>query len=72
MSLKPLAQVSNTKNVAERGGWQLNTMISILASYPGFDSQHLTKKFRGKIVDIAEVNQWRCLEEREQWLEIVD
>ena len=47
-------------------------MISILASYPGFDSQHLTKKFRGKIVDIAEVNQWCCLEEREQWLEIVD
>ena len=41
-------------------------MISILASgpsCPGFDSQNY---FRGKIVDVTEVNQWRCLEESGQ------
>ena len=30
------------------------------------------KKFRGKIRGVAEVNQWRWLEESEQWLENVD
>ena len=43
-------------------------MVVILASRPsclGFD-------FRGKIVNIAKVNQWHCLEESEQWLANVD
>ena len=51
---------------------QLSTMVSILASgpsCPGFDSQHSLKNFRGKNVNVAEVNQHRCLEERGQWLE---
>ena len=49
-------------------------MVSILASrpnYPGFDSQLSQKNFRGKNVNVAEVNQWPCLEESEQWLENV-
>ena len=40
-------------------------LVSILASgpsRPGFDSQH----------DVAEVNQWCCLEESGCWLENVD
>ena len=31
-----------------------------------------TKKFSEKIIDVAEVNQWRGLEESRQWLENVD
>ena len=27
---------------------------------------------RGKIINVSEVNQWRCLEESGQWLENVD
>ena len=27
----------------------------------------LPKIFRGKIVNVAEVNQWRCLEQSVQW-----
>ena len=59
-----------TKTENEEG--QHSTMVSILASDPGctrFDSQRSQKKFRGKIVDDAEVNQWRWLEERGQWHE---
>ena len=52
-------------------------MISILASgpcCPMFDSQRSPqrspqKKFGEQIVDVAEVNQRRCLEESGQWLE---
>ena len=50
-------------------------MVSILASRPScpwFDSQHSPKNFRWKNIDIAEVNQWRCLEVSRQWLENVD
>ena len=49
-------------------------MVCILASrpnYPGFDSQLSKKNFTGKNVNVAEVNQWRCLEESGQWLEDV-
>ena len=50
-------------------------MYSILAyrlCCPWFYSQHSPKKFIGKIVDVADVNQRRCLEESGQWLENVD
>ena len=39
---------------------------------PEFDSQHYQKNFRGKIIDVAEVNQQRWLEESGQRLENVD
>ena len=47
-------------------------MVSILASEPscpGFDSKHSQKNFRGEIINVAEVNQWCCLEESGQLLE---
>ena len=49
-------------------------MKSILASgpcCPMFDSQRSVpqKKFGEQIVDVAEVNQRRCLEESGQWFE---
>ena len=47
-------------------------MVSILASSPscpGFNSQNF---IRGKIIDVAEVNQCCWLEESEHWLENVD
>ena len=51
-------------------------MVRILASgpsCPGFDSQHSAKILsEEKIIDIAEVYQWRWLEERGQWFESVD
>ena len=50
-------------------------MVSILAlgpSCPRFDSQYSQKMFQGKIVDVAELNQRRGLEESGQWLEYVD
>ena len=50
-------------------------MYSILAyrlCCPGFDSQDSPKKFIGKIVDVVEINQWRCFGESGQWLENVD
>ena len=51
-------------------GPEHSAMVSILAywpSCPGFDSQ-----LSRKIVDVAKVNQWRCFEESDQWLENVD
>ena len=56
-------------------GGQHSTMVSKLASGPSctrFDSQHSQKKFRGKIIDVAEINQRGWLEESGQWLENVD
>ena len=37
-----------------------------------FDSQRSQKKFSGKIINVAEVNQRRWLEESGLWLENVD
>ena len=37
-----------------------------------FDSQRTQKNFKGKIIDVAQVNQPPLLEERGQWLEDVD
>ena len=42
---------------------QHSTNVSAIASEPNF---------RGKIVDVAELNEWHCLKESEQWLENVD
>ena len=53
------------------GGKQHSTMVSIFAA-PGLDSQRSPKNFIGKIVDVADVNLWRCLEKSGQWLENVD
>ena len=39
--------------------------LSLIPSIPKKNSEE-------KIVDIAEVNQWPCLEESGQWLENVD
>ena len=38
----------------------------------GFDSQHSQKHFRGKIINVAEVNLRRWLVESGRWLENVD
>ena len=54
---------------------QLSTMLSILASRsscPRFDYHHSQFFFRGKIVNVAEVNQERCLEESGQWFKNAD
>ena len=55
---------------------QHGTMVSRLASGPScprFDSQHSQKEFQKKIiVNVAEVNQWPCIEESGQWLQNVD
>ena len=51
------------RKVVWSGGCQHNTMGSTLASqpsWPGFNSQHSQKISRGKIIDVAEVNQRRC------------
>ena len=50
-------------------------MLSTLASkpiYPEFDTQHSNFFSEEKIADVAEFNQWRCLEESGQRLENVD
>ena len=50
-------------------------MASILAfgpNCPGSYSQHYLQNILGKNANVAEVNQWRCLEERERWLKNVD
>ena len=50
-------------------------MVSKLASRqscPGFESQLSGHFFRGKIVDVADVNQRRCLEESGWCLEHAD
>ena len=50
-------------------------MLSTLASkpiYPEFDTRHSKNFSDEKIADVAEVNQWRCLEESGQCLENVD
>ena len=51
----------------EKGRGQHSTMVIILASRPscpGFNSPHSLIFFSEEtIVDVAEVKQWRCLEE---------
>ena len=50
-------------------------MVSILASVPsctGFDSSVPKKISEEKIIDVAEINQWRWLEANGLWLENVD
>ena len=50
-------------------------MVSIFASEtscPWFDSRHYKKISEAKIVDAAEANQKRSLEESRQWLQTVD
>ena len=47
-------------------------MVSVFASGPschGFDSHDSQNLIVGKIVDVAEKNIQRCLEESELWLE---
>ena len=44
----------------------------LLSQQPRFDSQHSRNCFRGKLIDVAKVDQWRWLEESGQWLENVD
>ena len=41
-------------------------------SSPGFNSHRSQIFCRGKVIDVAEVNQWHWLEESGQWLENVD
>ena len=54
-------------------GGQHCTVVIVLASGPGFDSQCSQIFFKCQIVDVAvEVNQRRCLEESGQWLENVN
>ena len=43
-----------------------------LTQQPGFNTQHFPNFFRGKIIDVAEVNQQCRLDECGQWLENVD
>ena len=58
------------------GGGQRSTMVSILTSGPSCPGFNVTafpiffQKFF--FVNVAEVNQWRCLEESGQLLENVD
>ena len=50
-------------------------MVCILASGPSFPGSipSIPEKIsEDKIVDVAEFNQWRCLEESQQGLEIFD
>ena len=47
-------------------------MVSILSaglSCPRFNSKCSPKIFKGKLFDVAEVNQQRCLEDSGQWPE---
>ena len=48
-----------------------NSIIASCPSCPGFDSQRPKFFSVEKIVDVAEVNQWHCLQESGQWLENV-
>ena len=52
--------------------WLHSTDVAylLLTQQPGFDSRHSQQIFRGKIIDVAEVNQQCWLQESGQWLEI--
>ena len=53
---------------------QHSTKVSIIASRhssPGFDYQCSKKNSEEKIVDVAEANQWCCLEQSGQWFKNV-
>ena len=59
----------------EQEAGQHSTMVSLhasISSCPEFDPQCSCNFSKEKIADVAEVNQWRCLEESGQWLENVD
>ena len=65
----------STKGLDVSGGGQYSTIVNRLASAPScprFNSQHSQNYFRGKIINIAEVNQRHCLEESGQRFENVD
>ena len=54
---------------------QISPTVSILASRPTAPNSipSIPQKISDEyIVNVAKVNQWRCLEESEQWLENVD
>ena len=58
-----LDTASLVKFESSREGVQHSTMLNIPASgpsSPGFDSLHSQFFLAKKIVDVAEVNQWRC------------
>ena len=47
-------------------------MVSILATGPRVRFPALPIFLDGKIIDVAEINQWRWFKEKGQWLENVD
>ena len=51
-------------------GWGLYS--TEIPSSLGFDSRHSRNFFRGKIIDVTEVNQWHWLEKSGHGLENVD
>ena len=56
-------------------GGRGSTMVGILAfgpTCPRFDSKHPRISLEEKIIDVAEINPWHCLEESGQWLENLD
>ena len=53
-------------------GYSTGEAYLLIIQRPRFKSQHSPKNFRGKIIDVADVNQRRWLEESGQWLENVD
>ena len=57
-----------------RGGaaWHRGSILASHLAAPGLITSIHKKKFRGKIIDVAEVNQWRWLGESGQWLESVE
>ena len=57
-----------------RGRWLQSTEVAylLLTQQPQIRLPVFQKMFRGNIIDVAEVNQRRWLEESGQWLENVD
>ena len=54
------------------GGKHSTKVLASHPTAPGLIPSVPTKKFRGKIINVAEVNQRRWLEESGQWQENVD
>ena len=63
----PLNKTNRSWEAAKRRGSTLASHPAALVLFPAF-----LKFFRGKIINVSEVNQWRWLEESGQWLENVD